>query len=176
MAHISTLGAAIFSTLSMNKVATNAAPGTGLAADWHALFDTGAERTTLGNVRDFPAVGTPPNIVKVPAFGAKQSRQIQGQADAPTLELGINYVALDWVDGGLGTLGYALANDVTFAFRFALLNTDPGAAATGLSTDNSCFYWLGRIEACLVKTSLSDATMATVTLSMQSDFFGAFTH
>jgi hypothetical protein len=176
MAHISSVGAGIFTTLNLNKASTAAVPGTGIASDWHALFDTAGERTSIGNVREFPGMGTPPNIVKVPGFGFKQSRQVQGQADAPNLEVTVNYIANDWVDSGAGSLGYALNNDITYAFRFALMNTDPGAAATGLATDNSCYYWLGRIEACLIKPSLTDATTATVTLSMQSDFYGAFTH
>jgi hypothetical protein len=176
MAHISSVGAGIFTTLNLNKAVQAAVPGTGIASDWHALFDTLIERTSMGNVRDFPSVGTPPNIVKVPGFGAKQSRQVQGQADAPSLEVNVNYIPLDWVDGGAGTLGYALSSKIQYAFRFALMNTDPGSAATGLSTDNSCYYWLGRIEAVLVKPALTDATTATVTLSMMSDFYGAFTH
>ncbi len=174
MAHISAVGAGIFTTLNLNKTSTTAVPAD--SAAWHALFDTAGERTSIGNVREFPAMGTPPNIVKVPGYGFKQSRQIQGQADAPSLEVTVNYIPTDWVNGGTGTLGYALDNEVTYAFRFALMNTDPGAAVTGLSTDNSCYYWLGRIEACLIKPSLTDATTATVTLSMQSDFYGAFTH
>jgi len=176
MAHISSVGAGIFTTLNLNKVSTTVVPGAGAASDWHALFDTGAERTSVGNVREFPSIGTPANIVKVPSFGFKQSKQVQGQADAPSLEVTVNYIASDWVDGGAGTLGYALNSDIVYAFRFALMNTDPGAAVTGLATDNSCYYWLGRIEAVLVKPSLTDATTATVTLSMLSDFYGAFTH
>ena len=176
MGHISSVGAALYTTLAINKTLTPAIPGTGIASDWHALFDTAIERTQFPNVRDFPSMGTPPNIVKVPGFGAKQSRQVQGQADAPSMEITVNYVASDWVDGGAGTLGYALSQKGTYAFRFALLNTDPGASATGLSTDNSCYYWIGRIEAVLVKPALTDATTATVTLSMSSDFYGAFTH
>jgi len=176
MAHISSVGAGLFTTLCLNKVVQASVPGTGLAADWHTLFDTAIERTSIGNVRDFPSMGTPPNIVKVPGFGAKQSKQVQGQADAPQLEVTVNYIPLDWVDGGAGTLGYALSSKIIYAFRFALMNADPGAAATGLATDNSCYYWLGRIEAVSVKPALTDATTATVTLSMQSDFYGAFTH
>lgn len=176
MGHISSVGAGIYTTLNLNKTAQAAVPGAAGAADWHALFDLAGERTSIGNVRDFPSIGTPPNIVKVPGFGAKQSRQVQGQADAPSIEVNVNYIPIDWVDGGAGTLGYALSSKIQYAFRFALMNTDPGAAATGLASANSCYYWLGRVEAVLVKPALTDATTATVTLSMMSDFYGAFTH
>jgi hypothetical protein len=176
MGHISSTGAGIYTTMCLNKVATAAVPGTGLASEWHALFDTGAERTQIANVRDFPAMGTPPNIIKVPGFGNKQSKQVQGQADAPSIELTVNYIPNDWIDGGAGTLGFALSSKTAYAVRFALMNSDPGAAVTGLATENTCFYFIGKIEAVLVKPALSDATTATVTMSMQSDFYGAFTH
>jgi hypothetical protein len=179
MAHVSAVGAGIYSALSLAVGAgTNQAiPATPSGANFHALFDTQVERTEFGNVREFPAMGTPANIVKVPGFGAKQSRQIQGQADAPTMDLTINYVPLDWSDSSTtGALGTALASDLLYLFRFALMNGPIASAATGLATDNSCYYWLGRVEACLVKPSLTDATTATVSLSMSSDFYGAFTH
>jgi hypothetical protein len=177
MAHVQSVGAAVYTVLSMNKVVTTAVPGTGLPADWHALFDTALKRTDFDNVREFPAMGTPPNIIKVPGFGSKQSKQVQGQADAPSLEVTINYIPQNWSDITTpGTLGYALDKDVVYAFRFALQNAAAASAVTGLATDNSCYYWYGRIEALLIKPSLTDATTATVTLSMLSDFYGAHTH
>ena len=177
MAHISSIGAAIYTSLSF--AAATAIPGTGAAADFDAANTTGglfvSGGTPIADVRDFPAVGAPANIVKVPGYGSKQSKQIMGQSDAPNMEITINYVASDWASGG--TLKNLIDNDTMVLFRFALMNTAPAAAtANKLATDNSCFYWLGKIEAIVVKPSLTDATTATLTLSMQSDFFGAFTH
>ena len=44
------------------------------------------------NLREFPSVGTPANIVNVPQYGQSISSQISGQADAPTLEFTLNYI------------------------------------------------------------------------------------
>jgi hypothetical protein len=170
MAHLSSLGASIFTTL--NFVAATAIPGTGVAADFGTAFAAGG--TAIANVRDFPAMGAPANIVKVPGYGNKQSRQIQGQSDAPNLELTINYIASDWASGG--ALQNLIDLDSSVLFRFALMNSAVGAAANKLATDNTCYYWLGKVEAIIIKPSLTDATTATVTLSMLSDFYGAFTH
>jgi hypothetical protein len=171
MAHLSSLGASIFTTL--NYVPATAIPGTGIATDFGTAFVAGG--SVIANVRDFPAIGAPANIVKVPGYGAKQSKQVMGQSDAPNLELTINYIASDWASGG--TLMNLIDNDTPVLLRFALMNAAVvTAAANKLATDNSCYYWLGKLEAIIVKPSLTDATTATVTLSMLSDFYGAFTH
>jgi hypothetical protein len=71
-----------------------------------------------------------------------------------------------------------------YAFRFALLNTEPtGSGATkyasttaGLGTvQNSVYYWVGKIEALQVSPQLTDANTATITITVQSPFYGAFT-
>jgi hypothetical protein len=65
-----------------------------------------------------------------------------------------------------------------------LLNAEPtGAGATkyastaaGLGTvQNSQYYWIGKLEALQVTPQLTDANTATITLTIQSDFFGAYT-
>jgi len=196
MSHINSLGVALYTDLSFTLGAGAAAvPAAGSynQAGFDALFaleDATAPYAAVSNsfvriqnVRDFPSMGTPPNIVKVPVFGAKQSQQIQGQSDAPSMEVTLNYVPDDWSSTNLGLY----VNDgVTRAFRFALLNT---ACTTWKSTGttaniggtlalpilNSLYYFTGRIEALSIKPSLTDATTATLTLSMQSDFYGAYT-
>jgi len=192
MAHITSIGASIFTDLSI-AVGSAVVPATYDAAGFAALFAT-EDPTPLAspvaggfarilNVRDFPAMGAPANIVKVPVYGAKQSRQIQGQRDAPNLEITINYVASDWdITTGFGAL---VGDGVSRALRFSLLNNDSlgataatkyASTALGLGTvENSSFYFVGRIESLLVKPSLTDATTATLALSMQSEFYGAYT-
>lgn len=194
MGHIADIGVGVYSDISFTLDAAKV-PATYDAAGFHALFatlDTAAPYAAavgafarILNVREFPAMGTPANIVKVPVYGVKQSQQIQGQADAPTMEITLNYVPADWDPAAMG----AFVNDgATRAFRFALMNAQPPAwasvtgAGVGLGgtavtnvIKNSIFYWTGRIEALLVKPSLTDATTATLTLSMQSDFYGAYT-
>jgi hypothetical protein len=198
MAHINSMGVALYTDLAI-AIGTSIVPATMDDTGFKALFAT-ADTGTLDdaaiaggfvrilNVREFPAMGTPPNIIKVPVFGSKQSQQIQGQADAPSLEITLNYVPSDWSPNADPVRGLSkFVNDgITRAFRFSLMNSDSAGvtAATkyaslplGLGTvQNSVYYWTGRMEALLVKPSLTDATTATLTLSMQSDFYGAYTY
>jgi len=194
MAHINSLGVGLFTDLSI-AIGTSIVPATYDDTGFKALFatiDTGTltDAAIAGgfyrilDVREFPAMGTPANIVKVPVFGVKQSQQIQGQADAPTMEITLNYIPANW-DPVTG-LSKFVGDNITRAFRFALLNQDSAGVtaatkyaslALGLGTvQNSVYYWTGRMEALLVKPSLTDATTATLTLSMQSDFYGAYTY
>jgi hypothetical protein len=196
MAHISSIGAGLFSDLSVCMPASAPAFATlDTAAEYQALFaseiasqgGTKAANTfvRIKNVRTFPAMGTPPNIVKVPTYGQKTSQTIQGQADAPQLEIDINFVAADWAkDTGTVLLGNAVGDGNQYVFRFTLLNADStGTGATqyastagGLGTvQNSQFYWYGKMEALLITPSLTDASVAKLTLSIQSPFFGAYT-
>ena len=186
MAHISSIGAGMFSDLSVANLA-GVAPATYDAAGFAALFTTetsisdatpvSGEFIRIKNVREFPAMGTPPNIVNVPTYGQKSSQQVQGQSDAPSMEITINYVAADWAaDKALGKM---VGDGKQYAFRFALLNAEPTGYATsagGIGTvENSLYYWLGKLEAMLVNPQLTDANTATITLSIQSKFYGAFT-
>lgn len=195
MAHINALGAGFYSDLSVGIKATDYAisdfPTTNANA-WAALFaseiaynGTGNTGTfiRIKNVREFPAIGTPANIVQVPTYGSKTTSQIQGQADAPTLEITMNFIAEDWQTGN--TLGDLVGNGKVYPFRFALLNAQPSNANAALvyastagglgSVRNSVWYWYGKIEALQVNPQLTDANTATLTLSAQSEFRGAFT-
>ena len=138
----------------------------------------------IKNVREFPAMGTPPNVVNVPVYGSATSQQIQGQADAPSMEITLNYVAADWAKEASNILGSMVGDGNQYVFRFSLLNAEPtGAGATkyastaaGLGTvQNSQYYWIGKLEALQVTPQLTDANTATITLTIQSDFFGAYT-
>jgi hypothetical protein len=161
------------------------------AAEFQALFATeinavgGVKAANtfvrLKNVREFPSMGTPPNIVNVPVYGARTSQQIQGQSDAPSIELTLNYVPADWAAGTL--LGATVGDGKQYVFRFALMNSQPAsyASVAGTPTNgigsvaNSQYYWIGKIEALQVNPQLTDANTATVTISIQSEFFGAYT-
>ena len=192
MAHISSIGAGFFSDLSIAMPATPPTFSTlDQANEFNALFAT--EIASVGgtkapgtfvrveNVREFPSMGTPPNIVNVPVYGSATSQQIQGQADAPNIELTLNYVPSDWADGTL--LGDAVGDGNQYVFRFALLNAEPdgyesdgAGAAAGMGTqDNSQYFWIGKIEALQVNPQLTDSNTATVSVSIQSAFFGAYT-
>jgi hypothetical protein len=176
MAHITSIGAGIFSTLAVNTTPITDLSTVDTLAELVALFGTAANFKEIKNVREFPQIGTPANIVNVPVYGQKQSSQIQGQADAPTLEVTVNYVPSDWTP--TSDLGKLVGDGKVYAFQFSLLNAKPAgltttAGAAGLgSVDNSNFYWVGKVEALLVTPSLDDANQATLTLSIIGDFYG----
>jgi hypothetical protein len=198
MAHIASIGAGVFSDLS---IATPIADLTAAqiaaldtASEFQGLFAT--EIDTVGgtraantfvrvrNVREFPAMGTPPNIVNVPAYGSKTSQQVQGQSDAPSMELTLNFVAADWAKEANNILGNMVGDGKQYVFRFSLLNSEPTASGPtkyasiigGLGTvQNSQYYWIGKVESLQVSPQLTDANTATVAVTIQSNFFGAYT-
>lgn len=189
MAHISSIGAGLFSDLSVGT--DSATLATAIAskteANFNACFANGLY-SRITNVREFPSMGTPPNIVNVPVYGSSTSQQIQGQSDAPTMEITLNYVPSLWADGT--TLGDMVGDGTQRVFRFALLNTQPpgydynaasgatsiaGDVSDGTATQNSYYYWVGKIEALLVNPQLTDSNTATLTMSIQSNFYGAYT-
>ena len=175
MAHISSLGAGIYTYLDIFKGTIPA--GTDTASECAALFvgtvpgTADADHVRMPSVREFPSIGTPANIVNVPVYGQATSSQVQGQSDAPSLEVTVNYVAEDMQ--GIHAL---IGQEVVFRFMMAgaAVTQDEGAAST-LATENTEFYFIGKVEAILVNPALTDATTATVTLSAQSDFFGPAT-
>jgi hypothetical protein len=202
MAHITSIGAGMYSDLAVTAPAADFSAATlaGLdaAAEFHALFATEVESAggtkaanafvRIKNVREFPAMGTPPNVVNVPVYGAKTSQQIQGQADSPSLEINLNFVASDWAKGNTpaAILGDMVGDGKQYVFRFALMNAAPTAAAgvatrfastaLGVGTvQNSMWYWIGKIEALQVTPQLTDANTAVITLTAQSEFYGAYT-
>jgi hypothetical protein len=198
MAHINSIGAGMYSDLAVSTPASAltaaALAALDTAAEFQALFaneiesvgGTKAANTfvRIKNVREFPAMGTPPNVVNVPTYGQKSSQQIQGQSDAPSMEITMNYVPAEWAKEAGNILGNMVGDGNQYVFRFTLLNAEPtgtGAtkyAATGGgigSVQNSQYYWVGKIDALQVTPQLTDANTATVTITIQSAFYGAFT-
>jgi hypothetical protein len=194
MSHINSIGAGMFSDMSVAFDAAGAAPPPSLTLPpaaletaFNALFATeiasvggvGAVGTfvRIHNVRTFPAIGTPPNIVNVPTYGQSTSLQIQGQADAPSMEITLNYVATDWAT--TAKLGGLIGTGKQGTFRFALLNTPPplwGSNATGLGqVENTIWYFVGKIDSLLVTPNLTDANQATIAITMNSKVYGAYT-
>jgi len=197
MAHIQSIGAGMFSDLSVAVPTTAPIFATlDTESEFNALFASEVQSAggVLGantyvrvkNVREFPAMGTPPNIVNVPTYGQKTSQQIQGQSDAPNLEITLNYVPAEWASGSV--LGNMVGDGKQYVMRFALLNAQPpGYASTGANNlggssasgagavENTVYYWVGKLEALVVNPQLSDANTATITLSLQSKFYGGYT-
>lgn len=187
MSHIASIGAGMFSDMSIAFSTTGpaAAPGTLSKANLDALFATECLDTTpalnefirVKNVREFPAIGTPPNIVNVPVFGQSVSQQIQGQADAPSMEITLNYVATQWASGT--PLGDLVGSGEQAVFRFSLLNAQPddyAATAGAMGTvQNTYWYFLGKIDSLLVTPNLADSNQATIAITLQSIVYGAYT-
>jgi len=188
MSHIASIGAGMFSDMAIafDTSGPAAAPGTPTKANFDALFAAECLDTTpainefirIHNVREFPAIGTPPNIVNVPVFGQSVSQQIQGQADAPSMEITLNYVPTQWASGV--PLGDLVGSGKQCVFRFSLLNSAPSggyaSAVGGLgTTQNTYWYFLGKIDSLLVTPSLSDSNQATIAITLQSVVYGAYT-
>ena len=196
--HISSIGAAMFSDLAvatpLTELSAASIAALDTAAEFQALFaseieNVGGTRAAgafvrIKDVREFPAMGTPPNVVNVPTYGRKTSAQVQGQADAPSMEVTLNYVPANWADETGNILGQAVGDGIQRVFRFTLAIAEPTASgatkwastAGGLGTvQNSQYYWIGKMEALQVTPGLTDATTAVLTLTMQSEMYGAYT-
>ena len=189
--HIASIGAALFSDLAFHNHTTDVTGAGDVAATWAAFFAT-EENTTptsstfsrITNVRSFPSIGTPANVVNVPVYGSKTSQQIQGQADLTSLEVTLNYVPDLWK--ATTQLGLKLGNGVAYAFRFSLLTADStqvtaatkyASTSAGIGTvPHSIWYWRGKMDALLLTPSLTDATTATLTLTVTSPFYGPYTY
>lgn len=211
MAHISSIGAAIYTDLAVSigtttlGVAGSPQPATRTKTDFDAAFATTSvtalKYLQIGNVREFPAFGAQPNLVKVPVYGQKTTSTIGGQSDLPDFSVTINYVPSEWAAGATSTTwaanvvagkGSELANmvgdGVSRLWRLTLMQAQPTGATVGVSQSqydsnaggigkvaNSMFYFMGKIESMMITPSLTDAAQATIAFSIQSDIYGAYT-
>lgn len=198
MTQISNLGAALFTSLSV------AVPSTPLSRAQMQALDTADEFNPLfakeidsqggvrgagtfvqiKNIREFPAIGTAANIVKVPEYGSRTSKQIQGQSDLANMEIKLNYIPADWAKEATNILGSMVGDGNTYVFRETFMNVDStgtgdtklASSAAGIGTvENSSYFFIGKLEALQVTPSLTDTTQATLTLTVQSETYGAFT-
>lgn len=183
MAQISNIGAGIYSEIAISNNAVSylssavaTARTTNTVVGWNTLVatqddsgGTDAVLSTVPNVRSFPSVGTPANIVNVPQFGQAQSSQIQGQSDAPTLEFAVNYTAVDHA-----TLNAMSGDNILRVFRLRLANAELPATVTA-TTVHSDFYWVGTVASFLITPNLVDSNQATFTATINGDFEGPLT-
>jgi hypothetical protein len=198
MTHITSISAGMFSDLSVSMptadVATATLEALNSAAGFTPYFATeieaiGGTRGTntfvrVKNVREFPAMGVPANIVNVPTYGKASSSQVQGQSDNPNLEVTLNFLPSTWAKEAGNLLGNMVGDSVMRLWRFSLLTAKPTLTTTaqyasttaGLgSVPNSQWFFLGKLEALQFNPQLTDANTATITLSQQSELFGAYT-
>lgn len=163
MALISNIGAGIFTTLKYKADSTYALPTSDAEHQTFITATTGDfdGATEVAGIREFPSFGKPANIVNVPQYGQSVSSQIQGQADAPTLEFTLNYVP-----GTHNALQALVQDGNTYVFQLDVKN-----ASTG---DNAAFYVKGQIASFEVSPNLTDSNQATLTLSTSTDYVGPF--
>ena len=123
---------------------------------------------SVGNIREFPSLGTPANIVNVPVYGQSISSQVGGQADAPTLEFTLNYVPS--VHAAIDALRQSGA---TQAWRVRLASAEQGSRGNGFDIFDD-FYFRGSVVSFEITPSLSDSNQATITVNITGDFAGPF--
>ena len=162
MALISNIGAGIFTTLKFKADTSYTLPTNDST---HQAFIAGGgdfdSSTEVTSIREFPSFGKPANIVNVPQYGQSVSSQIQGQADAPTMEFTVNYVP------SVHAAIQALVQDgQTYVFQIDVKNAETG--------DNGAFYVKGSFASFEVTPSLTDSNQATITMSTQGDYKGPF--
>ena len=163
MALISNIGAGIFTRLKYKADSSYTLP---TSDSTHQAFIAGSGdfngAVEVTKIREFPSFGKPANIVNVPNFGQSVSGQIQGQADAPTLEFTLNYVP-----SVHGTIQALVQDGLTYVFQLDVKNSSTG--------DNAAFYVKGSVASFEVDPNLTDSNQATLTLSTSTDYTGPFT-
>jgi hypothetical protein len=181
MTYPTTMAAAHWSSLAVSVDA--AAVATALAApteiNLKAAFATISDYEEIKNIRDMPQFGNPSNIVNVPVYGRGITASVNAQADAPSLELTINYIPSLWAPSTV--LGGLIGAQGAQLFQFAFLTsqavdfaTDPATGNLG-DVPNAVTYFVGKLENILVTPARDDAATATISISIQSPFYGAFT-
>ena len=130
----------------------------------------------VGNVREFPSVGTPANVVNVPVYGQSTSSQVAGQSDAPSLEFSLNYVASE--HAALDALRKA-GTRLLFRVRMTDSSNLAPASAPNLGVPTayvddefSDFYFFGTIASFEITTNLTDSIQASISLTVEGDFVG----
>jgi len=185
MAHIDNIGASIYTRIDYvpgNISTADRATPANLATKFEATAPTtSAAGTTeaavvaIEGIREFPSLGTPSNIVNVPQYGQSISSQIQGQADAPSLEFTFNYIPTN--HAALDTLRKAGTNLV---FRVRLSNTEDGGVQDTPAEDGTAEYedifFQGTIASFEIVPALTDATQANIALTIDGDFEGPYSY
>lgn len=158
-----------------------------------AAFATAADFVRVPDIRDMPQFGDPANVVNVPVYGQATTLSINAQADAPSMELTVNYIPGTWAPtpagGAFATtkkLGDAIGDGISKVFQVAFLSSKQANLHTGTPTPNvggtaaapvanALMYFVGKIESLLVTPARDDAMTATIALTQQSATYGPYT-
>ena len=186
MSHITSIGASKFTALDF--VVNSAQNANSTAAALHGLFvsnsaailasETVIDETLVGtvkhvgNIREFPSLGTPANIVNVPVYGQATSSQVSGQSDAPSLEFTLNYVPADHA-----ALDVLRKSATRLCFRVRIADASITVDASGIMTADNVdkfadFYFFGTVASFEIAPSLSDSLQATIAVTIEGDFVG----
>lgn len=191
MAHLTKISAGKFSSLDYVPTTAGVSASSTLAVITSQFVTTANQELTtnvaggvleelesgvvhVGNVREFPSLGTPANVVNVPVYGQSTSSQVAGQSDAPSLEFSLNYVATD--HAALETLRKSAAS-VCFRVRMsdvkqAVSSANNNAPVAYADQEFGDFYFFGTIASFEITTGLTDAIQASITLTVNGDFTG----
>jgi hypothetical protein len=187
MAHINNIGASIYTRIDYVPGNISIAAGDRTTPSNLALkFEGGAAQdgqaatvaagvVAIEGIREFPSLGTPSNIVNVPQYGQSISSQIQGQADAPSLEFTFNYNPNEHF-----ALDILRKSGQNLVFRVRLSNTEDGGVqatpAANSDTEYEDIYFQGTIASFEIVPALTDATQANLALTIDGDFEGPFSY
>jgi hypothetical protein len=191
MAHINNIGASIYTRIDyvpgslttgnranpaqlIGKFESSAPTDTTAAA----LVSTAGEvPVAIEGIREFPSLGTPSNIVNVPQYGQSISSQIQGQADAPSLEFTFNYIPTNHF-----TLDALRKSGQNLVFRVRLSNTEDGGVQASPAEPSTSpaeyedIFFQGTIASFEIVPALTDATQANIALTIDGDFEGPYSY
>ena len=128
----------------------------------------------VGNIREFPSLGTPANVVNVPVYGQSTSSQVAGQSDAPSLDFTINYIPA--VHAPLDDLRKA-GTSCIFRVRISDEAATVGEGGAASLVDDaevkfSDFFFIGTVASFEVTPGLTDSLQASFTLTIDGDFVG----
>lgn len=221
MPNITNIGAGIYTSLAYSTLPMAVAAGTagvsiGMADSPHLWVQEFEDRgltsgstyvewnavgtaRAFGRVREFPNLGIPANVVKVPQYGQPTTSQITGQSDAPNMDFTFNYVPKDhaFIDdlrsnGTKSLYRVRLSNAEQFIANGGGDNasggTDP-ANTTGIVLPRetkvtttseyrefSDFFFFGTVASFEIIPSLTDSNQLKVSLTIDGQLTGPFSY
>jgi len=207
MPNISAINASIYTGLDFLEAPVTTTLRQQAPYEWAALFEevtdtagTGtlnqvtatADARAFGQIREFPNLGIPANVVNVPQYGQATSSQVSGQSDAPSLDFVFNYVpTIHAFINDLRSEGTQRLMRVRLAASEGIRATDGGTNASG-GTDGagangvtlpyfdsvdgmrefSDFYFFGSVASFEIVPALDDAMQLNITLTIDGNLFG----
>lgn len=200
MPNISAINSSIYTALDYVTTTVDDSLRGQLPYQWVALFETlgagdavsaTATARAFGNIREFPNLGVPANVVNVPQYGQPSSSQVTGQSDAPSLDFVFNYIPTKHAfvddlraDGTLRLMRVRLSAAELVTATDGGTNSSggtDGAGADGVALPKksggtmgqfSDFYFFGSVASFEIVPALDDAMQLNVTLTIDGQLTG----